>query len=318
MTMTRMVLMSSCDEGYFPLAKGLFLSLLEAPEALGPEEEGPDIRLAFLDIGCAPSSLDWLRDRGIEVVAGTNDTMGALSSPHLGYHRAQTCRAFLPDLFPDADILGWIDCDTWFQDAGILRTLMAEALKARDSILVSPEVHYTYTKINDQVRVTHKEVHGYYEALYGTELADRLHVMPCVNSGFFVMHRTNALWEAWKAELRTIYGRDFEKHGQVARHFGEQTSLNMLIRTGHKAVYFDPMYNYLCLWNPPFRDADGVVRVSYPPFSPVGMLHLAGGWRYFGRTYAERGLLYRTGDYLEDREKLALLKAFGAAGAGRH
>jgi len=308
-----MVLMSSCDEKYFPLAKGLFLSLLEAPEVLGS-----DIRLAFLDIGCEPASLKWLQTRGIEIVSGNNSIMGGLSHPHLGYHRAQTCRAFLPDLFSDADVLGWIDCDTWFQDATIVKGLMAEALKTPDAIFICPEVHYTYTKINDEVRVTHKEVHGYYEAIYGTEVADTLHVMPSVNSGFFVMHRTNGLWDAWRGEVGKIYGDDFEKHSPIARHFGEQTSLNMLIKTGHKAVYFDPLYNYLCLWNPPFRDPAGIVRVSYPPFNPVGMLHLAGGWRYFGRTYSERGLLYKAGDYLEDSEKITLLKAFGAVGFGRN
>ena len=124
------VLLTSCDEGYFPLAKGLFLSLLDSGKL------DASTKLAFMDIGCEERSLTWLRDQGILIVPGTNDAMGALSDKGLGYHRAQTCRAFLPELFPTADILGWIDCDTWFQDPSIVEILKDEAFRYPDSIII--------------------------------------------------------------------------------------------------------------------------------------------------------------------------------------
>ncbi len=305
-----MVVMSACDEGYFPLAKGMYLSLIES--GMLP----PGVRLAFLDLGCREPSLDWFRSQGIAILPGVNEVMGPLAAPSLGYYRAMTCRAFLPDLFPDAEVLCWIDCDTWFQDASIIATLRQEALQHPDSLLVAPEIHFTYTRVNDEVEVTRREMYGYYEALYGPELAQALHLLPNINSGFVVMHAESGLWDSWKIELEAIYFRDFDLHAPTTRHFAEQTALNKLVKTGAKARYFDPLYNYLCLWNPPFRDKAGVIRAAWPPYPPLGMLHLAGGWRHFGRTYAERGLLYKAGEYLNSHEKIALLKAFGVVAIG--
>jgi len=78
----------------------------------------------------------------------------------------------------------------------------------------------------------------------------------------------------------------------------------------------DPIYNYVCLWNPPFRDADGVVKIALPPYPAVGIVHLAGGWAHFGRGYLERGLLYSGGSYLTQAERAIMLgKAENAASA---
>lgn len=297
-----MTLVSACDEGYFPLLRGLYLSLLESGRL-------PDhLQLAFFDLGCTQASLDWLSGHGVAVLRLEDILPEGLGDPRYGYHRAQICRPFLRDLFPESSVLGWIDCDTWFQDASILNTLEKVARNYPDDIVIAPEVHYTYTKINDEVRRTHLELHGYYASLYGVAVADELCVMPSVNSGFFLMHRQAPLWADWQNEITRIYGAEFEALDPLARHFGEQISLNKLVKTGHGRQYFDPIYNYLCLWNPPFRDEDGVVRLPEPPFAPVGMLHLAGGWRHFGRLYYEGRLLYDGGDYLTQDERVALLE----------
>src|SRR5262245_48555964 len=52
----------SCDQKYFPLAKGLVLSLKGA----GLGQSG--IGLAFIDIGCTPQALQWFSDQGVRVL----------------------------------------------------------------------------------------------------------------------------------------------------------------------------------------------------------------------------------------------------------
>jgi hypothetical protein len=43
------------------------------------------------------------------------------------------------------------------------------------------------------------------------------------------------------------------------------------------------------------------------------MVHLAGGWRHFGDTYNERGLLYDRGTYLQADERRVLQKVAQSA-----
>ena len=188
-----MLLVSSCDEAYFPLLKGLYLS------NLGVNALTDNISLAFLDIGCSPQSLLWLAKHNISVHRLEYSVLGALGEKCYGYHRAQICRPFLPKLFPYArDFLSWIDCDTWFQDASFLKTLRSEVLLHPNYILVSPEIHYTYTRVNDLVRERHRELYDHYFALYGSEAAEYLHVLPAVNTGFFAMHSAAKLWGEWE------------------------------------------------------------------------------------------------------------------------
>ena len=120
------------------------------------------------------------------------------------------------------------------------------------------------------------------------------------------MHRKHMLWENWRREIERIYLDEYDKHDAVTRHFGDQMAFNKLVYDGATVSWFDPAYNYLCLWNPPYRDENGVVRMSAPPFCPVGMLHLAGGWKHFGEIYYQKGLLYRAGTYLTDNERSLL------------
>src|SRR4051812_23474482 len=106
--MTALVVFS-WDEAYFPLAKGLVLSL----ENQGLERSG--IGLGFVDIGCAADSLNWLRDRGVRIVSPAEDALDGLGQSVKGYHVSQICRPFLPKLFPDADCFVWLDSDVWVQ-----------------------------------------------------------------------------------------------------------------------------------------------------------------------------------------------------------
>ena len=296
----RMVIATSCDEGYFPLVKGLLLSMLNGtplPDTVEP---------VFLDLGCSADSLAWLATHGVRCIALDETVLDELGRQKYGYHRAQICRPFLPRLFPDADVLAWIDCDTWVQDTSIFDTLRREALDHRNCVLACPEIHYTYTPLNADPDGRRVELKSYYEGLYGRALAEAMSILPTTNSGFFAMHRDNTLWLRWQKEILSIYRDNFDRHDAITRHFGEQMALNKLIHDGAPVRYFDPLYNYLCLWTKPFRDEDGVVRLSAPPYLPLGVLHLAGGWKYFGQAYYDSGLLYRRGDYLSERDRAIL------------
>ncbi len=291
------VLFTASDANYFPLAKGLILSLLESGALRGDK-----LQIAFIDLGCDPASLTWLTARGVHVIALDSLGMGELSMPHFGYHRAQTCRPFLPNVILGDTTVLWVDCDAWFQNARLVNELasLCDANPAR--VFAAPELHYTYPVGNElatYVRQTQRTIN---EELFGAEIADRMLAHPVINSGFFAMRAISEFWSQWRNELIDVLCHRNTGLSGDAMHFAEQACFN---KAGYEAGVFsliDPLCNYLCLWNPPARDAEGSVVTSGFPAMPLGLVHLAGGWRKFGRLYLERDLLFDRGQYLSVAE----------------
>lgn len=297
------VIVSASDENYFPLLKGLYLSLLDP--AILPK----NVKISFLDLGLKQSSLDWLLSKGVTIAKIDANIMGDLSSTRYGYRRGQTCRAFLPKIFPDASNIVWMDCDTWVQDLDGFLSIIAESIVNKDRIFISQEVHTGYLWPKFDIRDRISELLEYYGPIFDADMADKLSNSMVFNSGIFVMNSENIIWEEWKREIIRIYVEEYDRHNEKTLHFAEQMSLNMLIRKYDAASSFDPLYNYLCNWNPPFRSEDGVVRTTSAPHLPVGVIHLGGGWKRRGSIYMEKGLLYKSGSYLDDADLAHLSSA---------
>jgi lipopolysaccharide biosynthesis glycosyltransferase len=290
----------ACDQVYFPMVKGLMLSLLDP----GPLPDG--IGLAFIDVGCSGSSLDWMGRHGVRVRELDSEIMGDLASPDLGYQRAQACRPFLPKLFPRAQTFIWIDSDTWVQDRSVF-SFLREAVHENPQLLyIAPECHYSYTFVHEDVKGRREEMFSYYEPLFGSEIALQVSLLPTLNSGFFAMAASNPIWTSWQEEIRRIFLGNTTRCTTAVRHMADQIALNVVARRVNRLMLLDPLYNYICLWTPPVRDAQGIVRVALPPHVPLGIVHLAGGWKNFGEQYLRDGLFYKSGEYLthEDRTML--------------
>ena len=293
----------SCDQKYFQLAKGLVLSLLE--KKLGAD----DIGIAFVDVGCDQQSIAWLRERGVTIVS-TSQLMGLEGVPLIsGYHLAQVCRPFLPSLFPGTKAFVWLDSDLWVQSSDAIRLFAQLANRNRDKLFICPEWHYAYSSFNSDILKFHITKLGpYFQLAYGQEMATKLAVRPTLNSGVFAMAAENPLWDMWASEVRSLYTRDYGGDTGPMHHMAEQLALNCLAFKTGSAVEVDPLFNFMCNWALPFRDDAGVVRVRLPPNPPVGIVHLS-LWTARRTLYFEQGLLFRRGDYLSDQERLALLSA---------
>ncbi|HEX3484764.1 MAG TPA: hypothetical protein VHT51_06860 [Micropepsaceae bacterium] len=290
-----------CDRNYFPLAKGLVLSLTNA----GLEESG--IRLAFIDIGCEPDSVAWLRERGVHVLPSSQLTAIEGLQNVKGYHLAQICRPYLPRLFPEASAFIWLDSDLWVQSADTLKLLALYADNNRDKIFICPEWHYAYAAMNSDIVKFHVNNIGYhYNKAYGREVAAKLSVRPWLNTGVFAMAADNPLWARWGEELKRLYARHYAEDGDLARHMADGVSLNYLVAESSAAVLVDPLFNFTCMWALPYRDPAGVVRVPLPPNTPIGIVHLS-MWSGRRKFYFEHGLLFQQGQYLSPDERVLLL-----------
>jgi hypothetical protein len=284
------------DEKYFPLAKGLVLSLTEsAPLPAG-------MTLLFIDIGCSNASLEWMDRAGARIVRPDTAVMGRFGDPRLSYRRGQLCRPFLPELIADLDVFIWFDVDIWVQDLRLLDYLRNLAAANPEKLVACPESHYSYRFLNEQLSNRRKEIYSYYEPIFGDEIASAMCERAVLNSGLFAMSRHSPIWREWAASLSRLNQEaaiaDLHRIGpRGAIHMVDQTALNYVASKGDRVVLLDPIYNYLCLFAPPFRDNAGVVRLPDAPFAPLGGIHLAGGAGYLKGFY-DRGLFYRGGDFM--------------------
>jgi hypothetical protein len=294
------VVVLSCDEGFFPLAKGLVLSLVAC------QLERHELRIAFIDIGCSSDSLEWLRGRGVLVLQAEPCVLGPLEDAAKGPLRAMACRPLLPRLFPEAEVFVWLDSDVWVQTPDAVVHLARLARAHPDRLFICPEWHYAYTALNKDIRANHVENWvGYYRAAYDENTAVEMSARPNLNGGVFAMAAGNPLWAMWWDELVAVYARDGGRLDAATRHLAEQMALNVVAHRSGRAVGVDPLFNYLCALGMPFRDGQDVVRVPLPPASAIHIVHLV-RWNVLGRAYLERGLLYQRGSYLgiEERETL--------------
>jgi hypothetical protein len=292
----------SCDQNYFLLAKGLVLSLLQC------ELDCEHIGLAFLDAGCDRTALDWLKARGVEVRALDASALGALEPLAQGYLRSLVFRPLLPKLFPGVEAFVWLDSDTWVQQPQSVAYLADLARSGGDRIFICPEWHYGYSDLNDTfVENQLKNLAFYHRTIYGEEMVREMYGRPVLNCGVFAMAAKCPLWDMWWNELVELYQRDYGAESERVRHMAEQIALNVLARRNQCAVLVDPLFNYLCMWGMPFRDEQGMVRVALPPGNAIGVVHLS-LWKVWRKAYFEKGLLYQRGEYLSAEEQETLLK----------
>jgi hypothetical protein len=268
-----------------------------------------ELSLHFIDIGCGEASLDWLRERGVEVHGFSREEYPLLPRQDMlpRYADAQLCRPFLPEIVPGYDVYVWIDCDIWMQAHDAVAEAVRAATGFRDKIVICPEYHYGYLgHRNFKMAIIAQQ--RWYGGLYkDPELVERLSFSPMYNSGFFAMRGDSALWRAWAEELARVYAGDHSADPSVL-HYAEQLGLNRIIHERGAQVPLDPVFNYACGGSSVFLNPQGKVVVGYPPCAPVKGVHLL-AFSLYGKMYLEKGLLYDQGRYLEaeERESLASL-----------
>lgn len=286
------------------LCKGLVLSLQEVLRFVPKELY---FSLHFIDVGCSSASLDWLREKGVELHSfSRQEYLGVeIMAQVPQYADAQLCRPFLPHIIPDKNSYIWIDCDIWLQGSDALPSMAWAIADHPDKIAICPEHHYGYIGFRNQryAVATHRE---WYKALYRDEsLADQLCFEPVFNTGLFIMRSDCQLWDVWAKELRLLYSTSYSLDHSLL-HYAEQLGLNKLAWERKAFLPLDPIFNYACGGSMVMRHPKGKVVVGYPAWAPVKGVHLLFFSRY-GAMYMDKGLLYQKGEYLSDEEKNRLM-----------
>jgi hypothetical protein len=208
---------------------------------------------------------EWLRSRNVEIgVPGVH--FGLDEADHSKALRSFLARPFLPDYFPGHDVYLWIDSDVWLQDVTVLDTYIDGALQAGFAIAHETDPGYRFQAW--LLGWTAKHFLLGYGAATALWLLSRDHL----NAGLFAARSDAPQWALWAR----CYEAAIRRTGALVPH--DQFALNhALHRNRGLAAFLDPGCNWICdrgapMWN----DALGAFCKPYPPYAPIGALHLAG------------------------------------------
>ena len=261
--MTKVAVVTGADAGYWDLLQGTVQSLVAARSTV-------DFDLCVFDLGLTDAQRSALSAQGATVVAPGWDVdfPGRDATPT--HFQAMTARPNLPKHFPGFEMYLWIDADAWVQDPAVLAVYLDAA--AEGQMALSAQIDRAYKQHYKRSKLfgwTHN--HKHYRLGWGWRVADTFGRMPILNSGAFALRGDAPHWQAWGDALAV--GLQRTRHKLV-----EQTALNLVLYRDKLPATFLPAWcNWLCDAAAPMVDAaHGLLVEPHAPYTPLGIVHLAG------------------------------------------
>lgn len=294
----RAIIVSAADENFFPLVKGLYLSLIDCQLPPGK------IELGFIDIGNGPEVLRWMDEHKVKVRDTRNVALSSAipNRPEFAYTQAQYVRPFIPEIFPGYDYYVWLDSDTWVQDGETIRSLLNTVTRFPDRLCISPTVDVGYEKF-------YQDYGGYlagydrvYRVCFDEHVAAAMRGRAVFSSGVFAFSATNPLWHAWREQLAVVYSKDYSADPD-ALHIAEQLALNVVAYRSGQFVAIDASHNFHCHAGARVIRDPGSRRVvlETQPERRLGIIHLSDFPNEKERYLADK-LLWNEGAYLTASE----------------
>ena len=268
----RWTIVSSSNDGYFPLLQGLILSISDRTRAAG--QAMPDIHI--LDIGLTDDQRHWLEPYVKGFVRPSWD-VGPDDAAFLETHggeafKPMTARPNLPRHVPGYDSYLWIDADAWVQRWEGIDWYLEAARGGR--MAVTPAIHRAFagTFHTSPRQEALFEVHRW---CVEESLAKALvYQLQQINSGVFALEAESPVWEIWADCNKQILTRL-----RVTEKFTslfEQIALNVAIYTRRAPIHFLPVS---CNW--PIAEGDLMLDLERKlfveplvPHEPIGILHV--------------------------------------------
>ena len=263
------VVVTGGDAGYFPLVDELCASVraFKGADAVG---------LAVIDGGMTAGQLARLAGRwGARVLdVGWGFDLPERQRVRRPALKVLTARTFLDQHLPEAEVIVWMDGDTWVQDPAGLELMIRGGRTGRLAV-VSQASRYASKAMSvrwaafgyAQVRsILYK---GARRARLPERLARQVGDKPTFNAGVFALRRDAPHWEVWRRRQAECL-----RHGRVFT--SDQLALGIMVHAdGLPAELMPETCNYMGPnW---MASADGVTLVErYLPNAPVGIVHLAG------------------------------------------
>ena len=263
------VIITACDQHYFPLCVDLLASIKSVCGIL------PRIRV--LDVGLLPDQVATLAAAVEKVITPDWDVGQDMNLP--AWYRAMTARPFLPKYAGDAALIAWIDCDAWVQRFTPVQSLIDAARDGRLAIVEErfgkgfsvnvPAGNGSFMTVVCDPQSVKANIRSCYEACFGADIAADYGDLPCFNVGVFALRADSPSWKVWQSLYAPALTRQFN-------FLAEQQALNVGIRQGLVPISKQPPeVNYVCHLELPWYSADQrVFTVPDAEDRVLGVIHL--------------------------------------------
>jgi hypothetical protein len=290
----------SCDTNYFPLAKGLVLSLAD----FGIPND--DLVLCIADVGCSDTDREWLSAHEVKIVPFNALDHYSFRRPDRvkRHYGSLLCRPLIPVLFPGHEIYLHIDADIWIQNIQSLYDYIDICRRKPDIVAITPCVDASY--IHEYIKTSENvgSMVRLYSTLYGEEAKITYPFRPVLSCGMFAMHRDSDVWGLWREHLNRNFDLDFFKESD--RPASEQAALNYILFNSMRFIPLSASHNYNCHAGVPVRlSSSGKVASGFQPYPEIDIIHLT-CFEVNRLTYYNNALLYDMGQYLTDHDRKTL------------
>ena len=267
------LIVSGSDHHFFPLLKGLVLSIRRSHEIA-------NLPMIVLDVGLTSEDQIWLTAHNVATIRIDWDFefLGLSGVPE--YFKVMNWRPFLPKHLPDAEIYVWMDADSWIQDEQVVLLAIECASKSGLMALV-PEIHPYYRSMYESPHEIRSKELSIYRACFGDDTANELITKPIINAGFFALAKKSESWSMWATVLRDMYHKVIDFHT-------EQCSLNVCAYKCNLQFIALPAYCNWCSYHrlPAFDEERQRLVEPGPPHHDIWLVHMTGGTKNGSQTLA--------------------------------
>tara|TARA_Y100001970_G_scaffold285103_1_gene403947 strand:+ start:4135 stop:5022 length:888 start_codon:yes stop_codon:yes gene_type:complete len=265
--MQKLQIVSGGDSKYFVLLDELACSI----KALNLNN---DINLAFLDGGLTEEQKEYFQSNNISILdPGWRNETAKKKSRGREYLKINVAKMHLDVLFPEADVILWVDGDTWFQTAKAIEYFLLVASKNKLGIVSQSNRNNVDTigyknwlgKFVELRNILYKSARG---ANLPSHLKNLLKAKSTLNAGAFALNRNAPHWERFRYWQNKIMRR-----GRVFT--SDQLAIGLTVYSDSLPYEVLPeICNYFgkLRWN---ESINQFVEL-YIPNEPISIMHLAG------------------------------------------
>ncbi|MDR3524184.1 MAG: glycosyl transferase [Acetobacteraceae bacterium] len=271
--MTKVLVVSGADAGYFPLMQEMFASM--AP-CIPPAESGLEIYFGAIDAGLTEAQCQSLVEAGV-VVRGLPENAG-LPAKHLNRRPALAVnfgKLWLDQIFPEFDVMIWIDADAWMQRPGTIEHFVAATSEGALAICAEcnrfmsglVRVRWLLGGLWGIGQLRSINLNNGRHAGLPLSILRKIGLKATLNAGIFALNRVSPAWNAMRAWQKQVLrrGKPFSS---------DQLSISLAVHIdGIKLELLPDSFNYIGPW---MLDADsGMLVERYYPYEPVRIVHMA-------------------------------------------
>jgi hypothetical protein len=262
-----LIIVSGGDAYYFPLLKDQVDSIRDLPQ-------GKNVQIGMLDGGLTQEQKDYFKSEGIIVVRpewpSEKIRKKAKKREHL---LINLNKSSLDLLFPEYEIILWLDGDTWMQTWDAVSLFILVAKKGKLAIVTK------ISRLRTSVMRMSPRLFGWVRArgsLYNNAKRARLTSSiiwslvnkPTLNAGAYALHRQSPHWERWRHWQKICL-----KHGRLFS--SDQLSLALTIY--EDCLPYEKLPD-ICNYMGPWRvNKETNLLVDYfAPYEPASIVHMVG------------------------------------------